>query len=75
MFLPFCIEEKDESEILKLLGLKHRNSRLITSLKACVEVGLLTLLKKNFEGNIASEYVLTALGEQVIDFDLNNSDI
>ncbi|WP_411971965.1 hypothetical protein ACLCDV_18965 [Sphingobacterium sp. Lzh-3] len=71
LILPFCIDEKNESEILELLGLKRRSSRLITSLKVCIELGLLTLHKKNFEGNIASEYVLTELGKHVIEVGQN----
>ncbi|WP_070568250.1 MULTISPECIES: hypothetical protein [Sphingobacterium] len=65
LILPFCIDEKNESEILALLGLKRRSSRLITSLKVCIEVGLLTLHKKNSEGTIVSEYALTELGKQI----------
>ncbi len=67
LILPFCIDEKNESEILGQLGLKRRSSRLITSLKVCIEAGLLSLHKKNIDGNIVSEYILTDLGKQIIE--------
>lgn len=69
IILPFCIEMKNETEILQLIGLKRRSSKLITSIKACVEANLLTINKKNVEGNIVSEYRLTELGQQIIDID------
>lgn len=66
LILPFCIKEKVESEILQLLGLKRRSSRIIMSLKVCIEAGLLTSHMKNLEGNIVSEYVLTDFGKQIV---------
>lgn len=69
--LPFCVEEKSELEVLELIGLKRRSSKLITSLKVCVDAGLLSLHKKNLEGNIVSEYGLTELGEEIIGADSN----
>ncbi|OOG17964.1 hypothetical protein BWD42_11745 [Sphingobacterium sp. CZ-UAM] len=68
--LPFCVEAKSETEILELIGLKRRSSKLVASIKACVEAGLLSLHMKNLEGNIVSEYILTDLGKQIIEVDL-----
>ncbi|WP_394676113.1 hypothetical protein [uncultured Sphingobacterium sp.] len=67
LIIPFCVEEKAENEILELLGLKRRSSKLTNSLKVSIDVGLLTLCKKNFEGTIVSEYALTELGKQIIE--------
>ncbi|WP_183078833.1 hypothetical protein [Sphingobacterium puteale] len=71
IILPFCIEQKNETEILELIGLKRRSSKLITSLRACVEADLLIIHKKNVEGIIVSEYGLTELGEEIIGVDSN----
>jgi len=67
LILPFCIEAKNETEILELIGLKRRSSKLITSVKMCVDAGLLSLNKKNLERSIVNEYLLTDLGKQIID--------
>ena len=71
IILSFCIEAKNETDILELTGLKCRSSKLIASIKACVEAGLLNLHMKNLEGNIVSEYALTEFGKLVIEVDSN----
>lgn len=66
ILLPLTIDPKKETEILDLIGLKRRSSKLVASIKACVEAGLLTSHMKNLEGNIVSEYVLTDFGKQIV---------
>ncbi|WP_286862862.1 MULTISPECIES: hypothetical protein [Sphingobacterium] len=70
IILPFCVEAKNETEILELVGLKRRSSKLVASIKACVEAGLLSLHMKNLVGNIVSEYILTDFGKETIEIGL-----
>jgi len=64
--LPFCVDEKTESQILDLLNLKRKSSKFSTILKVCLEINWLVLHQKNMEGNIVKTYLLGAEGKKVI---------
>jgi hypothetical protein len=64
--LPFCTEEKTEADILALIGLKRKSSKLATTIKACIEADWLTLQQRNNQGIIISNYITTESGKKVL---------
>lgn len=64
--LPFCTEEKSEADILALIGLKRKSSKLATTIKACIEAEWLTLHLRNSEGIITSNYITTEAGKKIL---------
>lgn len=65
--LPFCQEERVESEIFSHLGLKRKSSRMTASIKACVETGWLKMRQKNTEEGFLSYYIITEQGKKIME--------
>lgn len=67
--LPFCQEEKLESELLSHLGLKRKSARMTATIKACVEAGWLKMQQKNTEAGFLSYYVITEQGKEILEIE------
>ncbi len=67
--LPFCQEEKLESELLSHLGLKRKSARMTATIKACVEAGWLKVQQKNTEEGFLSYYTITDHGKKIIELE------
>ena len=65
--LPFCQEEKLESELLSHLGLKRKSARMTATIKACVEAGWLKTQQKNTEEGFLFYYTITEQGKKIIE--------
>ncbi|MFD2557190.1 helix-turn-helix domain-containing protein [Sphingobacterium tabacisoli] len=68
-FLPFCQEEKLESELLSHLGLKRKSAKMTATIKACVEADWLKLQQKNTEEGLLSYYIITEHGKKILEIE------
>lgn len=64
--LQFCIEEKEEREILKHLALMRKSPNFNLALKAAVEADWLTLEQRHVQGTLISTYIITEKGKELL---------